>query len=32
MILMATGNECRMRATSIELESTPRTEMINKPL
>ena len=32
MVLMATGNECRMRTTPIELESTPKTEMINKPL
>ena len=32
LILIATGNECRMRATSIQLDSTPKIEMINKPL
>jgi hypothetical protein len=32
MVLMATGNECRMRANPIELESTPKVEMIFKPL
>lgn len=32
LILIATHNECRMRATSIELDAAPKTEMINKPL
>ena len=32
LILIATHNECRMRATPIELESLPKTEMIIKPL
>jgi hypothetical protein len=29
--LMYTGNECRMRVTPIEIEPTPRTEIVNKP-
>jgi len=29
--LMYTGHECRMRVSPIEIESTPRTEIVNKP-
>ena len=29
--LIYTHNECRMRVTPIEIESTPRTEFVNKP-
>jgi hypothetical protein len=32
MVLIATGNECRMRTSPIELESTPTIELIFKPL
>jgi hypothetical protein len=30
--LMYTHNECRMRVSAIEIETTPRTEFVNKPL
>ena len=29
--LMYTGHECRMRVSPIEIEPTPRTEIVNKP-
>jgi hypothetical protein len=29
--LMYTHNECRMRVSAIEIETTPRTEFVNKP-
>jgi hypothetical protein len=29
--LIYTHNECRMRVSPIEIESTPRTEFVNKP-
>ena len=32
MFLIYTHNECRMRVSPIEIESTPRTEFVNKPL
>ena len=31
MFLIYTGNECRMRVSPIEIEPTPRTEIVNKP-
>ena len=31
MFLIYTHNECRMRVSPIEIESTPRTEFVNKP-
>jgi hypothetical protein len=29
--LIYTHKECRMRVTPIQIESTPRTEIVNKP-
>jgi hypothetical protein len=31
MFLIYTHKECRMRVTPIQIESTPRTEIVNKP-
>ena len=31
MFLIYTHNECRMRVSPIEIEPTPRTEIVNKP-
>ena len=31
LFLIYTHNECRMRVTAIQIESTPRTEIVNKP-
>ena len=31
LFLIYTHNECRMRVSAIEIESTPRTEIVNKP-
>ena len=31
LFLIYTHKECRMRVTPIQTESTPRTEIVNKP-
>jgi hypothetical protein len=31
LFLIYTHKECRMRVTPIQIESTPRTEIVNKP-
>jgi hypothetical protein len=31
LFLIYTHNECRMRVTAIQIEETPRTEIVNKP-
>jgi hypothetical protein len=32
LVLIATGNECRMRTTPIEIETLPKSELVIKPL
>jgi hypothetical protein len=31
LVLIATGNECRMRTTPIEIATLPKSELIIKP-